>query len=128
MVGGHGFNQAERVQGANRWLLCAGQTSVDAEDNPQHAGDMGAQVALAVDNLEAVLAGADMSLANVVRLNLYTTDRLEGAARQGLRGGVRRTRPSRESHARPGALFRGARRARAACPLARAWRFDEDPA
>jgi enamine deaminase RidA (YjgF/YER057c/UK114 family) len=35
---------------------------------------MGAQLSLALDNVEAVLAGADMTLANVVRLNLYTTD------------------------------------------------------
>jgi enamine deaminase RidA (YjgF/YER057c/UK114 family) len=35
---------------------------------------MAAQLELAVDNLEAVLAGAGMTLANVVRLNAYTTD------------------------------------------------------
>jgi enamine deaminase RidA (YjgF/YER057c/UK114 family) len=35
---------------------------------------MGAQLQLALDNLEAVLADADMTLANVVRLNVYTTD------------------------------------------------------
>ena len=35
---------------------------------------MPAQVSLAVDNLEAVLTGAGMSFANVVRLNIYTTD------------------------------------------------------
>jgi enamine deaminase RidA (YjgF/YER057c/UK114 family) len=69
-----GFNQAELVQGHTSMLLCAGQTSVDGEGRPQHAGDMGAQVALAVDNLEAVLKGAGMTLANVVRLNIYTTD------------------------------------------------------
>jgi enamine deaminase RidA (YjgF/YER057c/UK114 family) len=35
---------------------------------------MAAQVALALDNLEAVLAAADMTIADVVRLNIYTTD------------------------------------------------------
>jgi enamine deaminase RidA (YjgF/YER057c/UK114 family) len=55
-------------------LFCAGQTSVDGDGNPQHPGDMAAQIALAVDNLEAVLREAGMSLANVVRLNFYTTD------------------------------------------------------
>jgi enamine deaminase RidA (YjgF/YER057c/UK114 family) len=35
---------------------------------------MAAQLELAVDNLEAVLAAADMTLANVVRLNVHTTD------------------------------------------------------
>jgi enamine deaminase RidA (YjgF/YER057c/UK114 family) len=69
-----GFNQAELVEGAGKALFCAGQTSVDADGNPQHPGDMAAQIALAADNLDAVLREAEMSLANVVRLNFYTTD------------------------------------------------------
>ena len=69
-----GFNQGEVVEGATRVLFCAGQTSVDANGAPQHPGDMAAQVSLALDNLEAVLREADMGLANVVRLNIYTTD------------------------------------------------------
>ena len=69
-----GYNQAELLVGANRRLVCAGQTSVDAEGNPQHPGDMRSQIALALDNLEAVLNAAGMDLANVVRLNIYTTD------------------------------------------------------
>jgi enamine deaminase RidA (YjgF/YER057c/UK114 family) len=35
---------------------------------------MSAQMGLALDNLEAVLAGAGMTLSNLVRLNFYTTD------------------------------------------------------
>jgi enamine deaminase RidA (YjgF/YER057c/UK114 family) len=69
-----GFNQGEIVEGGQRVLFCAGQTSVDGNGAPQHAGDMKAQVALAVDNVEAVLRDAGMTLANVVRLNIYTTD------------------------------------------------------
>jgi enamine deaminase RidA (YjgF/YER057c/UK114 family) len=69
-----GFNQGEVVEGGARTLYCAGQTATSAEGRPQHAGDMGAQVAMAVDNLESVLGEAGMSLANVVRLNIYTTD------------------------------------------------------
>ena len=69
-----GFNQGEIVEGGQRVLFCAGQTSVDGDGTPQFAGDMPAQVSLAVDNLEAVLTGAGMSFANVVRLNIYTTD------------------------------------------------------
>ena len=69
-----GFQQAELVDGASKVLYCSGQTSVDAEGNVQHAGDMGAQLALAFDNVEAVLADAGMTLANVVRVNVYTTD------------------------------------------------------
>jgi enamine deaminase RidA (YjgF/YER057c/UK114 family) len=69
-----GFNQGEVVEGGQRVLFCAGQTAVDADGAPQHAGDMAAQIGLAADNLEAVLRDAGMGLANVVRLNFYTTD------------------------------------------------------
>ncbi len=41
---------------------------------PQHDGDMAAQLALSADNVEAVLGEAGMSLANLVRLNVHTTD------------------------------------------------------
>jgi enamine deaminase RidA (YjgF/YER057c/UK114 family) len=69
-----GFDQAQLIEGHQRQLLCSGQDAVDADGNPQHPGDMAAQLELAVDNLEAVLTAADMTLTNVVRLNVYTTD------------------------------------------------------
>ena len=69
-----GFDQAELVEGHQRVLVCSGQTAVDPDGNPQHPGDMAAQLRLALDNLEVVLEGAGMALANVVRLNVYTTD------------------------------------------------------
>jgi enamine deaminase RidA (YjgF/YER057c/UK114 family) len=69
-----GYNQGEVVEGHTRELFLAGQTSVNAEGQPQHPGDMGAQLALALDNIEAVLRGAGMELTNIVRLNIYTTD------------------------------------------------------
>ncbi len=69
-----GFDQAQLVEGQRRVLICSGQDAVDVNGNSQHPGDMAAQLGFAVDNLEAVLAGAGMTLANVVRLNIYTTD------------------------------------------------------
>lgn len=69
-----GYNQAEIIQHTARQLICAGQTSVDALGHPQHIGDMRGQIGLSLDNLEAVLAKAEMSLSNVVRLNVFTTD------------------------------------------------------
>ena len=69
-----GFDQAQLVDAPRRQLVCSGQDSVDADGNPQHPGDMAAQLELALDNLEAVLAAAGMTLTNVVRLNVYTTD------------------------------------------------------
>jgi enamine deaminase RidA (YjgF/YER057c/UK114 family) len=69
-----GFDQAQLVEGHRRELVCSGQDSVDADGNVRHPGDMGAQVERALDNLESVLAEAEMTLANVVRLNVFTTD------------------------------------------------------
>ncbi len=69
-----GFDQAELVEGHQRQLVCSGQDAVDADGNPQHPGDMAAQLEMSLDNLEAVLGAADMTLADVVRLNVYTTD------------------------------------------------------
>jgi len=69
-----GYNQAEIIEGANRQLICAGQTAVDANGDPEHPEDMRSQIVLALDNLEAVLRAADMDLADITRLSIYTTD------------------------------------------------------
>ncbi len=69
-----GFNQGEMVAGHTRTLYCSGQTATGGDGAPRHDGDMAAQVGLSLDNLEAVLAGAGMSLADLVRLTVYTTD------------------------------------------------------
>ncbi|MCF3581144.1 RidA family protein [Planktothrix agardhii 1811] len=69
-----GYNQAEIITGQTRQLLCSGQTAVDATGAPQHPGDMRGQLALALDNLQAVLGAAGMSLDNIVRLTVYATD------------------------------------------------------
>ncbi len=69
-----GFNQGELVAGHTRSLYCSGQTAMSRDGKPQHDGDMAAQLALSFDNLEAVLREADMSVADLVRLNVYTTD------------------------------------------------------
>ncbi|MCX4707453.1 MULTISPECIES: RidA family protein [Streptomyces] len=69
-----GFNQGEVVSGQTRTLYVSGQTAMSDDGKPLHDGDMAAQLALSIDNLEAVLGEAGMSLANLVRLNVYTTD------------------------------------------------------
>jgi enamine deaminase RidA (YjgF/YER057c/UK114 family) len=69
-----GYVQGNEISGMERVLVCAGQTSVDADGQPLHDGDMGAQVGQALDNLEAVLGKAGFALADVVRLNYFVTD------------------------------------------------------
>ncbi len=69
-----GFSQAIETTGHSRVLRCSGQTSVNADGEPQHQGDMAAQISLAMDNLETVFKAAGMTIANVVQLDVYTTD------------------------------------------------------
>jgi len=69
-----GFVQGIEISGAQRVLYCAGQTSLDSEGRLLHAGDMRAQITQALDNLETLLGQAGYRLADVVRLNYYTTD------------------------------------------------------
>ena len=69
-----GFVQANEISGAQRTLMCAGQTSVDEDGNPINAGDMKGQLSQCLANLETVLKEAGFGLGDVVRLNYYTTD------------------------------------------------------
>ena len=69
-----GFVQANEISGVSRTLVCSGQTAIDADGNVAHAGDIAAQLKMALDNLETVLGQADFSLADVVRMTIYTTD------------------------------------------------------
>ncbi len=69
-----GFVQAKEISGVEKVLICSGQTSVDADGNAMHAGDMAAQIAQALDNLKTVLDDAGFSMTDIVRLNYYVTD------------------------------------------------------
>ncbi len=71
---GFGFNQGEVVSGQGRTVYCAGQAATNAAGEPVHEGDMAAQLELSLANLEVVLGEAGMSLGNLVRLTVYTTD------------------------------------------------------
>ena len=69
-----GYHQGHEVTGAGRTLWISGQTSTDADGNVVNGNDMGGQVRQALDNVEAVLTGAGMTPANLVRIQILTTD------------------------------------------------------
>jgi enamine deaminase RidA (YjgF/YER057c/UK114 family) len=69
-----GFVHANEIRGFERMLVIAGQVSSDDEGRTVHPGDMAAQMNTCLDNLEAILRDAEMTLENVVRLNYFTTD------------------------------------------------------
>ena len=70
----YGYVQANEVRGAQRILYCSGQAANDATGAAVHAGDMRAQITLALDNLETLLHQAGFTFADIMRLNIYTTD------------------------------------------------------
>jgi enamine deaminase RidA (YjgF/YER057c/UK114 family) len=69
-----GSSQAVDVSGSAHVLMCSGQTAIGDDGAPPSTSDMAEQVEKAFDNLGKVLAGAGMTLADVVKLTIYTTD------------------------------------------------------
>ena len=59
---------------AGRLVFVAGQGSFDRNGTLLHEGDVTAQLALAVANLEDALAAAGMTLADVAQLTVYALD------------------------------------------------------
>jgi enamine deaminase RidA (YjgF/YER057c/UK114 family) len=71
---GFGFSQAVEVSGAQRVLLCSGQTAIGPDGSPPTTLDMREQATAAVENLRTVVEAAGMALTDVARLTVYTTD------------------------------------------------------
>ena len=69
-----GFSQAVEVRGAERILICCGQTGISDDGSPPSSSDMGDQVKRAFENLGTVLQTTGLSASDVVRVNYYTTD------------------------------------------------------
>jgi enamine deaminase RidA (YjgF/YER057c/UK114 family) len=69
-----GFSQAVELRGAEKVLVCSGQTAIGDDGSPPKSSDMGDQVRTAFENLGTVLRTAGLTAADVVRVNYYTTD------------------------------------------------------
>jgi enamine deaminase RidA (YjgF/YER057c/UK114 family) len=69
-----GFSQAVNLSGTSQVLFCSGQTATGDDGAPPTTADMAEQVQKALDNLTTVLDGAGMTMADVVKLTIYTTD------------------------------------------------------
>jgi enamine deaminase RidA (YjgF/YER057c/UK114 family) len=69
-----GFDQAQLRRAPERLLTLAGQGPVDENGELMHAGDVAAQVALAMANVEIVLAAGGMDLGDVFTMTVYAVD------------------------------------------------------
>jgi 2-iminobutanoate/2-iminopropanoate deaminase len=65
------YNQAVRAGG---FVFCAGQLGLDPDSGTLVGGGIGAQTARALDNVQAVLAGAGLGLDAVVKTTVFLTD------------------------------------------------------
>ncbi|WP_242486752.1 RidA family protein [Pseudomonas sp. TH49] len=70
----HGFVWGRVANSSSQTIYVSGQSSVDADGNILHKGDMGSQLEKTLDNLELVLAEGGATLANVVSVTYYTVD------------------------------------------------------
>lgn len=69
-----GIVQANEVTNPTSFLVCSGQAAVDEQMQTMYPGDMGRQITQAIDNAEAVLTAAGYTWADVIQINVFTTD------------------------------------------------------
>lgn len=68
------YSHAVEIPAGARWLFCSGQLGISAGDRiPETAEE---QAVLCFEAIGACLAAADMSFADIVRINAFVTDRV----------------------------------------------------
>ena len=73
-IGPYHQAQVVRLHGGQRLVFTSGQIPLDPKTGELVKGDIGAQTQRVFDNLAAVLAGAGLSLADVVKTTVYLAD------------------------------------------------------
>ena len=68
------FVQGIEISSGQHMLFFSGQTSVNQDGCPIHAGNMAAQINKSFDNIETDLHQADFQLSDIIQLKYYTTD------------------------------------------------------
>lgn len=67
------YSHGVEVPAGKRLVLCSGQVGISPDDGIPEEAD--AQAELCFSNISAILADAGLTLADVVRINAYVTDR-----------------------------------------------------
>jgi 2-iminobutanoate/2-iminopropanoate deaminase len=63
-----------RLHGGNRMVFTSGQVALDPRTGELEGADVAAQTERVIENLKAVLRGAGMTLADVVKTTVYLAD------------------------------------------------------
>jgi 2-iminobutanoate/2-iminopropanoate deaminase len=101
------YVQAVRCDG---WLYCSGQIPIDPSTGAMSEGDIGAQTALVLGNLQAVLEAGGCGPSDVVKCTVYLADLGDFAAMNEVYAGVFGTEaPPARATVEVAALPKGAR-------------------
>jgi len=104
------YSQAILASGpAGRTLWCSGQIPLDPATGELVPGDAAAQTERVLRNVEAVLAGAGMTFADVVKATVFLVDLADFAAMNGVYAARFPSPPPARSTVQVAALPRGAR-------------------
>jgi enamine deaminase RidA (YjgF/YER057c/UK114 family) len=67
------YSHGVEIPAGNRLVVCSGQLGIAPDESVPE--DAGAQAELCFKNIAAILAEAGMTLADIVRINAFVTDR-----------------------------------------------------
>ncbi len=73
-IGPYSQAQVVRLHGGNKLVTTAGQVALDPRTGELVPGDVAAQTEQVMKNLAAVLRGAGLSLADVIKTTVYLVD------------------------------------------------------
>lgn len=108
-IGPYSHAQVVRLHGGQRMVYTSGQVGLDPATDEMVPGDVTAQTEQVFRNLSAVLAGAGLGLADVVRTTVYLADMRDFQAMNEVYGRQFPTAPPARSTIAAAGLPRGAR-------------------
>jgi 2-iminobutanoate/2-iminopropanoate deaminase len=108
-IGPYSQAQIVRLHGGNRLVFTSGQIGLDPASGEIVDGNVAAQTEQVLRNLEAVLRGAGLTLADVVKTTVYLADMADFAAMNEVYGRRFGTDPPARATIAAAGLPRGAR-------------------
>jgi len=108
-IGPYSQAQVVRLHGGNRMVFTSGQVGLDPATGELVAGGIGEQTKRVLVNLAAVLEGAGLSFADVVKTTVYLADMQDFAAMNELYGSAFADSPPARTTIAAAGLPKGAR-------------------
>ena len=108
-IGPYSQAQVVRLPGGGRLVFTAGQVGLDPRSGEIVAGGVAEQTAQAMKNLSAVLAGAELTVADVVKTTVFLVDMQDFQAMNEVYGRHFPTAPPARTTIAAAGLPRGAR-------------------